>query len=143
MAIRQFSSHLKVSTYHADVQDGIFAVSLRNIFLEVGMKTHLLFPNRQKDITHVKKECQKLSLTGWWIFWPEKSFFNSSKKWKIERLLFSCTKNTWIARISNTVFKMREKIILCRIQNGIRSETERLTSNSGTFSEANNTRTHP
>ena len=38
---------------------------------------------------------------------------------------------------------MREKIILCRIQNGIRSETERLTSNSGTFSEANNTRIHP
>ena len=45
------------------VQDGIFAVSLKNIFLGVVGKTHLLFHNGQKYITHVKKQCQKAYLT--------------------------------------------------------------------------------
>ena len=68
--------------------------------------------------------------------------FQFMKRAEIERLLFHCTNYTYIERISNIVLKMGEKIILYRIQNGVRSEAKRLTSNSETFSETNDTRTH-
>ena len=75
-----------------------------------------------------------------------KIIFQFFKKAEIERLLFSCTNYTTIARISNIVLgKVGEKIILHRIQTTgpTRSQVKPLNSNSETFDEANDVRTHP
>ena len=52
-----------------DLQGGIFAVSLKNIFLEFVGKTHLLFHNGQKYITHVKTNVKKFT-------WPNNEHFS-------------------------------------------------------------------
>ena len=72
-----------------------------------------------------------------------KIIFQFFKKTEIERLLFSCTNYTSVARISNFALgKMGENIILHRIQ--ITEWTRRkLNSNSEIFGEVNDVRTHP